>query len=186
MAQHNISPRPSGPVDIGGILLRAALILLCLILLCVHLLGNLYAKYATSDDGDDGARVAKFDVKVTGEPAKVTITCCDADSNPGAYSIRIQNESEVAVRYDITVTLSNAVPGVTPSLEDYDQTPTTNGDLTYQFSNVGTLGMGEDAVNIHILKFLVNWDEFTAQASGSSSYSIDLSFTVTIDIVQVD
>lgn len=59
--------RPSG-IGLGGILIRVALVLAVLALLCVHLMGGLFAKYTTSGQGSDSARVIKFhELKVSEE-----------------------------------------------------------------------------------------------------------------------
>lgn len=48
--------------------MHAALILLCAVLISGHLMGGIYARYATEDSGDDGARVIFFgDLTVTEE-----------------------------------------------------------------------------------------------------------------------
>ena len=60
--------RSSYRIGLGGIILRAALVLFVLILLSVHLMGGLFAKYRTAGQGSDSARVIKFhELKVSEE-----------------------------------------------------------------------------------------------------------------------
>lgn len=60
--------RSSYRIGLGGIILRAALVLFVLILLSVHLMGGLFAKYTTAGQGSDSARVIKFhELKVSEE-----------------------------------------------------------------------------------------------------------------------
>ena len=181
MAQQNNSRGPSGSVGIGGILLRAALILLCLILLCIHLMGNLYAKYATSGDGADDARVAKFDVTVIGAPEDLVVTCVQAGDQEATYTINVTNESEVAVKYDVFIVYKTPVDGVLPNIDTKAGTVQDGG---WYFTDVGTLPVGTSSAD-HNLTFTVNWANFTAPATGSSVYK-EFSFTATIYIEQID
>lgn len=52
--------RSSYRIGVGGIILRAALVLFVLILLSIHLMGGLFAKYVSSASGHDSGRVIKF------------------------------------------------------------------------------------------------------------------------------
>lgn len=48
------------PVNLGLILIRVAAVLFILTMISVHLLSGLFARYVTSGDGSDSARVAAF------------------------------------------------------------------------------------------------------------------------------
>ena len=78
-------------------------ILLCLTLISVHLTSGLYARYTTTAEGSDLARVAAF--KVT-EDRTTFSSGVVLGVTPGKTmaSILVKNESEVAIRYTITVT----------------------------------------------------------------------------------
>ena len=159
--------RPSG-IGLGGILIRVALVLAVLALLCVHLMGGLFAKYTTSGKGGDDARVAKFQVNVTGDAKDMTITAAENPAT-GTYEITIRNDSEVAVRYDLLVSYQNSVPGVDYS---FDQTS-------------GYLAVGADAVTRTLTFHVSDWAAFTQGKTGASA-SETLDFTVTVNVVQVD
>lgn len=159
--------RPSG-IGLGGILIRVALVVACLILLCIHLMGGLFAKYISNGEGSDEARVAAFDVKIIGNAKDMTITAAENPAT-GTYEITIRNDSEVAVRYDLSVMYKNSVPGVAHS---FDQAS-------------GYLAVGDAAVT-RVLTFSVSdWTAFTKDKTGNSA-SEPLNFTVTVNIVQVD
>lgn len=173
--------KPSGrpPMRLGSLMIRIALILLCLVMISIHLMGGMYAKYTTKGNGSDDARVAKFDVKLTGVETDLNIVC---DENPekGTYTIKVENKSEVAVSYEISVS-------VTPL--------DSNGDGTADFdasavsavlnSDSGTLAVGAE-VATHELTFTVDdWSKITATMEGKSD-EVSFKFTVTIDVVQVD
>lgn len=84
-------------------ILRLAGILFCLTLFSVHLTSGLYARYTTSASGSDSARVARFDIKQTGELMQLI----ELDVWPGFtsedYTIVLENNSEVAVAYTVSV-----------------------------------------------------------------------------------
>ncbi|MBO7158334.1 MAG: hypothetical protein J6W31_06990, partial [Clostridia bacterium] len=84
----------------GPLLLRIALILLCMTLFSTSMLSGLYAKYTDKNDGDDSARVAKFDVEAAGLSGNVTVDASAGQTN-GEYQFTVTNKSEVAVSYDL-------------------------------------------------------------------------------------
>ena len=84
-----------------------ACILLCLTLFSIHLTSGLYAKYTAKGNGEDDARVAKFDVSVT-KSADAVINISTEVHN-GIYTFTVTNDSEVAVGYDLTLTFNDNV-----------------------------------------------------------------------------
>ncbi len=87
----------------GNILNRVAAVLFCLTLFSTYLVAGLYARYTTSAQSDNNARVAKF--SIVGEDA--LLQTIEADLIPGGSEtakLVIHNESEVAVEYTIAVT----------------------------------------------------------------------------------
>lgn len=193
MAQQSEYRKPSGrpPMRLGSLMIRVALILLCLVMISIHLMGGMYAKYTTKGSGGDDARVAKFDVIITGVPSDAIEVAYSATSDD-AYSIKVENKSEVAVRYDISVKFETSWKGVSAALD------TVAGDHkedTTTFKNVGTLPVysGADNYNEHTLSILVDWTQwsdadweaFTKEAAGNTAMDT-VAFTVTINVVQVD
>lgn len=83
------------------------LVLLCLFMFSLYLSGGMYARYATTDSGGDGARVAKFDVTVTGDMTSWHSTQALGEMYPGAGAYRVEfditNNSEVAVALQIYI-----------------------------------------------------------------------------------
>lgn len=81
----------------------AAAVLLCLTLISIAMMSGFYAKYISTGEGSDEARVAKFEVTQTA-------TCFSEDmeikASPGEVSqreIKVENKSEVAIRYIIRI-----------------------------------------------------------------------------------
>ncbi len=87
--------------------IRVAAVLFCLTLLSTYLVTGLFARYTSSAEGGDHARVAKFSIqgKLTQDGAtfkqSIEAGLAPGDSNPA--TILIENNSEVAVEYTITV-----------------------------------------------------------------------------------
>ena len=79
-----------------------AAILLCLTLFSFYLCGGLYARYTTSDSGEDAARVARFDVSEDGAYFSKNLLI---ETAPGRVEreIVVTNNSEVAVAYTVTI-----------------------------------------------------------------------------------
>lgn len=168
--------KPSGrpPMRLGSLMIRVALILLCLVMISIHLMSGMYARYTTNGTGSDDARVAKFDVDITGDPVDLVVSCTE-NPQTGTYKITVDNISEVAVRYTISVTTDIAAGSL------YFDKSAVNAALD---SNNGTLSVNDSGT--HTLTFTVDdWSAITASMDGESN-EVSLKFTVTIDVVQVD
>jgi len=86
-----------------NVLMCAVAVLLCATLYSTHLVGGLYARYTVSGNGGDHARVAAFNIEQTG----TIFETLDATVTPGttqSAELTINNKSEVAVAYTLTVT----------------------------------------------------------------------------------
>ncbi len=82
--------------------LRIAAVLLCLTLASVYSISGLFARYTTSVQSTDTARVAKFSIKGSG----ILSESIAAELAPGGTQevpLVIENNSEVAVEYEIEV-----------------------------------------------------------------------------------
>ena len=100
-----------------------AAILLCLTLFSFYLCGGLYARYTTSDSGEDAGRVARFDVSEDGAYFSKNLLI---ETAPGRVEreIVVTNNSEVAVAY--TVTIKNTTKNVPYSFSVDDSEPMLN------------------------------------------------------------
>lgn len=81
-----------------------AAMLLCLVLVSFWMMCNLYARYTTEASGEDGARVAKFEVTEVGKSGQNLTQQMKIDVYPGfaeTYSVGVTNKSEVAIEYKI-------------------------------------------------------------------------------------
>ncbi|MBR4971879.1 MAG: hypothetical protein IKY59_02805 [Oscillospiraceae bacterium] len=179
--QNKNNVRPPLTLDFAGVLLRTALILLCLVLLSVHLMGSLFGKYSSTAEGSASASVAVFDVKVTGDPTDISVQCTQVPEDAATYQITVKNDSEVAVKYDVIVTLSKIVDGVCYKLDDTVAVTA----MTTTYSNVGQLSPNDPNTHIHTLTFLVDWDKFTADTFDVSCFD-NFTFDITVHIEQVN
>ena len=166
----------------GPLLLRIALILLCMTLFSTSMLSGLYAKYIAKNNGEDSARVAKFNVEAVGLSGDITVDASAGKTN-GEYKFTVTNNSEVAVSYDLVVTFDQALPaGVSLTLQDYGLSISEGN--TFTFSKIASLAPGMAGTE-HTLTFQLDLNAFTEKVSGES-VSKTVSFTATIRCTQID
>ena len=175
-----------GPTKIsaGPLLLRIALVLLCMVAFSTSMLAGLYARYSTKADGEDSARVARFDVKAEGLSDDVTVNASQADA-AGTYQFTVKNDSEVAITYDLVITFEGGIPSYAQVSLD-GKSGTSNGN-SITFSDVASLAPAAPSKN-HTLTFTVNMsklDALTYSADGEA-YSQKVAFTATVRCTQID
>jgi len=159
----------------GNPVMRIAFLLLCLLIASMYMTGGLLAKYHATGSGKDSARVAKFDVKVTGTNEDMNVVCGETPET-GSYTVTVENDSEVAVRYTISVDIQ----------PKYDMFPADAISYTVTDGETGELPVGPDETKTHTLTFeVVDWAEVTKNMTGKEG-ELSFSFTVTVDVAQID
>lgn len=151
---------------------------LAYLLVCTLLLtGVSFARYITTANGGDTARVAAGLVTVNYEESDAEIrlerpTGNSVETNKFEFSVS-NGSSEVAIRYDVVVTLDMPLKdGITMKLDG--QTGTATGEENqYVFSNVGTFAAGENETIPHTLSF--EGDFGTIQKDMNDTYKIEIS-----------
>lgn len=166
-------------------------ILLCLTVVSVRLAFGIFARYSTTASAEDDARVARFDVDITGETQNPVFAYGTTEGD--AFTITVENLSEVAVAYDVIVTLDAMAVGTTVQLDG--GVGVVDGTTT-SFVGAGALppNAGAENRNTHTLAFAMNWDALTAEDWASltgaettgTAISKPLNFTVTVNVAQVD
>ncbi len=153
-----------------------ACVLFCLTLLSIHLTGGLFAKYTTAGDGEDSARVATFDVKITeGSMAfseNFLLEIVPNENAPVAVgSLTVANNSEVAVAY--TITVENITQNIPLIFKVGDSTEVT-GSCSFTY----TMAPG----SVQECDFSVIW-----KPSGALKYMgmVDL-INISVTAVQID
>ena len=84
---------------------HVGVILLCAMLITSYMMGGLYARYTTSASGGDSARVARFAFSDDFTTQYQTFTTAASAMYPGStitLTVRVTNNSEVALRYVAT------------------------------------------------------------------------------------
>ena len=192
---YNVNRRSS--LTVGERLMFLAGILFCLILITIALMGGMFARYLTTSDGEDSARVAKFNPAVLLNHKTTTVHCVENEN--GTFTLTVDNKSEVAVRYEIVVTLENELTGVSAGLYPHgsnEQDDLINPDtedpekpLTMTFSNSNlTLPAGGEAK--YDLVFTVDWTktDFTVNNTDGDTTreSVPMEFDVDVTVEQID
>lgn len=178
--------KEKSPVRLGSIMIRAAAVLLCLTLFSFRLTSGLYARYITNDDASDSARVASFDVKVTGPEGA---DCIVSAMSPGKITLTVKNDSEVAVAYSFRIQINEAAGCGVLAILDNDPGKSlafpahTSSVLGY--ADVGSLDPAA-AIVTHTISFEpLDWALITSLVTGESK-NLSQAFTVYVDIVQID
>ncbi len=166
--------------SIGPLIFRIALIVLCMTAFTTSMLSGLYARYTAKNNGEDSARVAKFNVAAKWSE-DVTVDASLGLTN-GEYQFTVTNNSEVAITYDLVITFPGGIP-------DYLQTSLPGKEAsvsgnTITFSDVASLAPSTTGTQ-HTLTFTMDLEKFTQPATGES-YAETLTFTATIRCTQID
>lgn len=150
---------------------------LAYLLVCTFLLtGVSFSRYISKANADDSARVAKGVVTVTYDDA--TTAEMDRPTDDGVekreFEFKVSNDtSEVAIRYDVVVTLNQPLgPGVTMTLDE-NTSIVTNEGKKYKFFNIGTFAAGVEETKTHTLSF--NGDFMTIPSGTDDTYNIEIS-----------
>lgn len=167
--------------SIGPLIFRIALIVLCMTAFTTSMLSGLYARYTAKSNGEDSARVAKFNVAAAGLSGDVTVNASLGQTN-GEYKFTVTNNSEVAITYDLVITFEGGIPDyLQTSLPDKVAVKSGN---TITFSDVASLAPSTTGTQ-HTLTFTMDLEKFTQPATGES-YEETLTFTATIRCTQID
>lgn len=160
--------------------LPAAVYLCYLLVAVLAFTGASVAGYKTESNGDDSARVARFDVTAAPAGGQRTEFKLDATHLSDSYSFTVTNGSETAVSYDVVVKVpeGKTMPkGVTVSLSNDGTTFSSQVDTTgrvYTFSNAGRF----EAASTDPQNLTLTFTAGTGASSGSvSGISVDVVAT---------
>lgn len=162
--------------------LRAACVLLCLVLISAHFTSGLYAKYIVSATGSDTGRTASF-----------RVSAAMGDENNGEYTITLQNGSETAVCYSVTVQPDKAGMFSSAKLGNLDPKELDASGAFFTFENVGRIAPGGNdsaVLSLTVDPGYPGSDDASSLLDFSndsvSSGETELPFTVTVTFVQVN
>lgn len=184
-------------LTLGERMMFLAGILFCLVLITTALMSGLFARYCSTAEGRDTARVAKFDVSSLLLPAlaegkeqhQVDVVCAQAKEESGVFQLTVTSDSEVAVQYALEITFDSDIPdGVSVTLDD---TPVEleENSLAWRKEAAGTFPPGMGNTKDHTLTFTMNWAD--SNLVGNPGEQVEqktmvLDFTVEVTAVQVD
>ena len=148
-----------------------ACVLLCLTMLSLHLTAGLYARYTTSGQAEDAARVAAFKVTESDSILEETIAINDS---PGSteYEIKVTNESETAIRY--TVSVENVYHNLPLQFSMDGGSTFTPGSASFSTN----MAVGQTST----INIVVNWPQ-----DGATAYvGMTDMLRFTVEAVQID
>ena len=164
--------------------LPLAVYLAFLLVAALAFTGASFASYKTVATGSDSARVARFAVAAAKDASQSESLTLDSTNTSAEYKFTVSNTdangvNETATKYDVVVTFSQKITGVTMTLKNgnKDITGTTTDNVTYTFKDVGTFSAGTKQNDTLTLIFTANADA----ASGSWS-----NIKITVNAEQVD
>lgn len=160
-----------------NVFLLLAIVLFSLVLLTSMVSGGILAKYVHSDNSDDGARVAEFNIDlelIDGQTSTEVVESIDYQFVPG---------SSVTLDINVDATSSEVVTKCTIKIETLNSLPL---NITYNGSDIKTSGITKEisiAGSLNINDITISWDS----DDNSYLYSglVDI-LTVTITVTQLD
>lgn len=180
------------------VVFHVGLVLLCMVLFSTYLTGGLYARYTTSASGEDGARVAKFSIsnQITSsdsQPINVMLHFFDSEKVNDSLTLQVSSKSEVAVKYDVVVTMPTGVSyanWLSIQLKKDDtvlQTLTTTAaDVNvFTFSDVGIFAPNDSNTHEYTLTFAIV-ESFRGNPPDGLTNIEENTVVVTVHAEQVD
>ena len=159
-----------------GIWLDIGVLVVCLAIITSCISSGMFAKFVTgSGVGKDTAKVASFNVsaKASGDP----LVLADEDDAKAAYTLTLNNDSDVAVRYSITINFveGNKADGLKVKIGSHES-KVENGSA--RIENIGSMAPGK--MNEQVVITFLRGDDF----SGTEELSLD--FYANVLFSQID
>lgn len=163
----------------GSGILRVAAVLLCLVLVTSHFSFGMLARYVTRANGQDSARIAALRVSAVTEEKKDAATAFTR-----TYEVTLNNESDVAVRYEASplLTLTNGDMS-NASVSGDEKHPVKDGIFS---GNLLPHTTETVTLTLDLTKVEMGTDAFDTFKNEDISFIAELSFTVTVTFTQID
>lgn len=164
----NMSPKPKRT---AGMFRLPVHVYLAYLLICTLVFtGTSLAHYVSSANGSDSGRVAAGVVVVSSvDNSALTIKQPGGDDTvvTDTFQFSVSNSngavSEVAIKYDVIVTLDSALPaGVSMTLDGKACSDSSN---TFTFKNAGTFDAGVSKTNTHTLSVTGDYSTISAPST---------------------
>ena len=157
--------------------------LFCLMLISVSLLSGLYAKFLSTGNGDDTARVAKFDVETT--DLNVNAKFVNKGAQDNTYTIKIDNNSEVAVRCDLVLVFDSALEYINITVDGNAPSEISLDKKTFTFKDIALLAPNGATADCQLVFAVTDWNAVTSEAVGAS-VTYTFGFDGTLYCTQID
>jgi hypothetical protein len=157
--------------------------LFCLMLISVSLLSGLYARYISNGDGDDAARVAKFDVATTVH--NVNAEFINKGETNNTYTIAVTNNSEVAVRCDLVLVFDSALEYINITVDGNAPSEISLDKKTFTFKDIALLAPNGATADCQLVFTVTDWNAVTSEADGAS-VTYTFGFDGTLYCTQID
>lgn len=144
----------------------AGMLVFVMTLFSLNMTSGLYARYTSGATGSDSARVARFDVTPSDQsiPMSIELDFFDSSKKEDSVEFEVISNSEVAVKYDVILTLPAAIPTewlttelMIVRLDGLEPTSIDGGKLTFSFST-NTFHAGVNTARHHVLTFSLKPD----------------------------
>lgn len=139
--------------------------------------GVSFSKYVSAGDDDDVARVAAGNVEVDYNDSTAIFLNRPADDGTVAenFNFYVSNTgSEVAIKYDIEVTLDVPLPVGATMYLDGKECFSSGSNNIYLFADAGTFSADEDRMNTHTLTIQADYQQVLGGTDFQSSVYIDI------------
>ena len=170
-------------------------VLLCLVLTSFWLMCNVFAKYSAESSGEDGARVAKFDVTEVEKDGTDLTQQLKLDVYPGfkqTYKVSVTNKSEVAITYVMNVENKYGNLPLQFQMLDKDGNAITSestdgSDVSTQdntFSESADISANDQTEHVYQLE--ISWPVNTV--SGAANNNVDLQdsdYAGKVDVIEI-
>lgn len=169
-----------------NILMCTVAFLICATLYSTHLVGGLYAKYTTRQSDSDSARVASFQITQSGTISNII----EANVTPGttqSVDLTIENKSEVAMEYTLTVT--NVTGNLTPLKFKLDPADSTSAPVTVEsYENGISINSARQIPGEHTDKYnlMIVWEPSPNEETDLALMGMVDYITVSVKASQID
>ena len=171
--------------------IRIASVMLCLVLFSLYMTSGMLAKYTTGGKTDMTGRVAKLTVGAKDAGINEFVFQQEASIQPdGDYTVIVENESEVAVRYTIELRFDKAVPEYLTVNRVGENNALTPLDVDENDPKIVKLDVDDgdlipiDGTATELIRFAVDYNKFVDGQLSAEEQTFN--FTTIVTFVQID
>lgn len=160
-------------------------VLLFVTLFSMQLVSSVYAKYRTTANNSEGARVALFNITQEGEIFR-TVEAYIAPNTSHSIELVITNKSEVAVEYNVTIT--NVTGNIRPLKFRLNAQGTAPAARSVNGENGVSILSAQQIPGDHIDKYMLEiyWDPSASQEEDLALIGMVDYITIAVMVTQVD